>query len=431
MLGLLRWFFNNLSTLILSFALALVVWISAVTAANPNVERTFNVPIQVVGLDPNMDIVDRGPTQVRITLRAPRSVWDQAGSVENIVSASIDLTGLSAGTHTVDVHTQVNKSINPLQKGSISPEKVTVILELLVSHSFQVQLDVTGEPAVGYQKGLAGRNPTSVTVSGPESQVSQVKEVHASLDITDTNETIKTKIPVLALNANGEPISGITITPNEITVTQPISLLGGYRNVVVKVVTTGQVANGYKLTNVSVSPPNVVVFSTDPLLVKNLPSFVETEPLDLTNAENDIDTLLTLNLPEGVSVVGDQSVHVQVSIAPIEGSLTITLPVTPIGLLPTFTVQISPDSVDVILSGPVPVLNNIQPSDIRVIVDLKGLEAGTYQVDLAVDVLPEGVKVESILPSAIEAIIQEAPTPTPTGTSTPSPLPVPTIQPSG
>jgi YbbR domain-containing protein len=427
MLAPIRWLFNNLSTLILSFALAVVVWISAVTAADPNVERVFNVPIEVNGLDPNMDLVNRGPTQVRITLRAPRSVWDLAGSSENIVNASIDLTGLEAGSHTVDVNVQVNKSIKPLQKGPISPESVTVTLEQLVSHTFQVQLDVTGDPAVGYQKGLPGRSPALVTVSGPESQVSQVKEVHASLDITDTSETIKTKIPVLALDANGEPVTGITITPNEITITQPISLLGGYRNVVVKVVTAGQVANGYKLTNVSVSPPNVVVFSTDPLLVKELPSFVETEPLDLTGAENDIDTLLALNLPEGVSVVGDQSVHVQVSIAPIEGSLTITLPVNPIGLLPTFSAQISPDSVDVILSGPVPVLDTIQSSDIRVIVDLKGLEAGTYQVDLAVDVLPEGVKVESILPSAIEAVIQETLTPTPSN----APIPGPTPQPGG
>ena len=77
--------------------------------------------------------------------------------------------------------------------------------------------------------------------------------------------------------------------------------------------------------------------------------------------------------------------------------------------------------------GAVPVLDTIQSSDIRVIVDLKGLEAGTYQVDLAVDVLPEGVKVESILPSAIEAVIQETLTPTPSN----APIPGPTPQPGG
>jgi hypothetical protein len=35
----LRWLAGNLGTLLLSFALAVVVWISAVTSENPNIEK--------------------------------------------------------------------------------------------------------------------------------------------------------------------------------------------------------------------------------------------------------------------------------------------------------------------------------------------------------------------------------------------------------
>ncbi len=416
----LRLLLKNLSTLFLAFALALIVWISAVTAADPNVDRTRTVPLEIIGQDANMIMMNNPPSQIRVTVRAPRSVADRISNVENSIYTWIDLTGLSAGAHNVPVQVRINESYHPVRLLQVSPESVIVTLEPLVSRRMDVKVTVSGEPALGYQKGVASRKPTYVTISGPETLVSQVAEVNATLDITDAMETIKEEVPLQAVDTNGQLVSGITLTPNRIEVTQPISLLGGYRNVVVKVVTTGQVASGYKLTNISVSPPNVVVFSTDPQLVNELPSYVETEPLDLSGAEDDIEALLSLDLPPGISVVGDQNVLVQVSIAALEGSLTMTLPVQPNGLLPTYIAQISPDTVDVILSGPVPVLNEIKPTDIRVVADLKGLEVGTHQVNLVVDVLPERIKVETILPAVVEVTIAPLPTQTPESTIAPT-----------
>ena len=150
------------------------------------------------------------------------------------------------------------------------------------------------------------------------------------------------------------------MSPDTVTVTQPITLLGGYRYVIVRPVSVGQVASGYRLTNIFVSPVGIVVFSSDPELVNNLPGYVETQPIDLTGKTDDFETLVDLNLPEGVSVVGDPKVLVQVSIAAIESSLSISLPVEVIGLAPGLEV-ISPATVDVILSGPVPVLNTLGP----------------------------------------------------------------------
>jgi YbbR domain-containing protein len=241
------------------------------------------------------------------------------------------------------------------------------------------------------------------------------------LDISDANETIRADLPLQAIDAEGEIVDDVTITPDSVEVVQPITLLGGYRNMVVKVVTIGRVAVGYKMTNVSVSPPNVVVFSTDPQVVNDLPSFIETEPIDITGADDDIEALLSLVLPEGVSVVGDDKVLVQVNIAAIEGSITISLPVTVIGLLPTYSAQVSPDTVDVILSGPIPELDAITPTDIRAVVNVEELEFGTYQVEVDVNVLLEGVWVETVLPATVEVTIGLAMTPTPTPTLTPTP----------
>lgn len=421
----LRWLISNLSALLLAFALAVVVWISAVTEADPNVERIRTVPIEVIGQDPDMLLIDMETDQVRITLRTPQSVWERFGATENALEAWVDLTGLGSGEHQVEVQHRVNPSFNPVRVVQLNPDTITVEQQLLDSRTFPVNLEITGEPVVGYQQGVAARDPSFVTVSGPAEQVERVEEVRAVLDITDTTETIQTAVPLLPLNEDGELVGEVTVTPNEVQVTQPISLQESYRNVVVRVVTTGQVANGYKLTNISVAPPNVVVFSPDPELVNSLPSFVETEPIDLTGATDDIETFVDLNLPEGVSVTGDPTVLVQVSIGVLEDSLRVSLPVSPVGLVPGQAAVISPETVDVILSGPVPVLNRMTSTDVRVVADVRGLDFGVHQVEPSVDVLPDQVQVETILPSTVEVEIITAPTPTPTS----PPLPSPTAQP--
>ena len=194
---------------------------------------------------------------------------------------------------------------------------------------------------------------------------------------------------------------------------------------VVKVMTTGQVADGYRQTNITVTPPNVMVFSADPALLDQLPGFVETETLDLTGATDDVETVLALNLPEGISVIGDNRVLVLVGVAAIEGSITLSLEVEVIGLLPGLDAQVAPASVDVIVAGPIPDLESISPVDVRVVVDVTGLEIGTYQIQPTVDILPDRIYLQSISPETVEVTIQEQPTPTITSTPDAQQTPTP------
>jgi hypothetical protein len=182
----------------------------------------------------------------------------------------------------------------------------------------------------------------------------------------------------------------------------------------VKVLVQGQVANGYLLTDLSVFPPIVTVYSTDPGLVNALPGIVETQPLELRGASEDISTRLALSLPAGISVVGEQSVQVDVGISPIQSNLTlVNIKLEVVGLGDELSVQISPAEVDVILSGPAPLLDTLLLQDIRVVVDVTGLAAGTYQLTPRVEILVADVVVGTILPNTVEVVISPSVTPTP------------------
>ncbi|RME06578.1 MAG: hypothetical protein D6803_06175 [Anaerolineae bacterium] len=410
--GLLR----NLGTLLLAFVLAVVVWVSAVTSADPNQEQTFVVPVEIIGEKEDLEILTPLPDTLEVTLLAPRSILEQIQEDAGALSAWMDFSHTGAGRYVVAVQYHIAEQYRPVRVVKVNPQNVEVTLEALVSRMLPIETRVTGEPALGYQAAPPEWSLQQVTVSGRVSQVEKVDKVVAELNIEGANETIERSVRLVPLDANGNRVDEVTLEPDEVNVVQTITLRGGYRNMVVKVVTTGQVAEGYRQTSISVSPPNVMVFSADPQIVNQLPGYVETQPLDLSGAVDDIETILSLNLPEGVSVIGDPNVLVQVGIAAMEGNAKVIRVVEVIGLLPEMEAQVAPDAVDVILFGPLPVLDSLADTDVRVLVDLSELEPGVHQLSPQVIVLPEGIRVEAIVPESIEVNIQPVSTPTPTAT---------------
>ena len=419
-MNLLRRVVGLLPTLLLSFALAIAVWISAMTANDPIEERVYpkTVHVEIIGQDPTMIMTINQADLVTIRMSAPRSIWNRLVNDPIPVRAVADLAGVGEGIH--DLNVQIQVGISPTKIISYSPDVFKVSLEKLESLSLPLRITRKGEPAIGYEAGSATLDQTTATISGPKSQVDHVKSLQVSLDINRANDNITRSLTIQAVDENGQPVTGLAVMPEQATITQPITQRGGYRNVVVKVVTTGQVGEGYRLTTVSVFPPTVTVFSSNPALVDKLPGYIETSPIDMNARKDDIDLRPQLNLPEGVSVVGDSTVNVIVGISAIEGSITLNdVRVDIANLDPKLTGKFSPERVNIILSGPLPTLDKLLPGQVRAVLDLSGKTIGVYQLVPKIELNGIDVRVESILPGSIEVTISPLPTPTPTPSPTP------------
>jgi YbbR domain-containing protein len=174
----------------------------------------------------------------------------------------------------------------------------------------------------------------------------------------------------------------------------------------VKVVVRGQQAPGYRLDSISVFPPVVTVYSSDAELVSQLPGVVETQPVDLDAASSNLNLRVSLVLPSGISVVGQQTVLIQAGISPVQSSLTLTNQAVEVtGLPESLLAHISPSSVDVILSGPIPILDTLRPQDVRVTVDVQNLAPGSYQLTPTVKIITANIEVESVNPGAVEVVL--------------------------
>lgn len=407
-----RWFATNVRLMLIALVLGVSVWVSAVTGDDPNEVRSpLAVPIEIVGQDTSLIVTSEIPENVEVTLRAPRSVWEQLTAQEKPVRAILDLSNLSAGAHAVEPQIQITD--RPVQIVLANPAVVTVQLERRATRVLPVDLSLSGQPSVGYQAGDAVIDPFEIIVSGPEPIVELAARARVRVSIDGVRESIDQAVPIQILDSRNGIIEGLTVNPDSLRVTIPVSQQGGFRDVAVKVVVSGQVAAGYRLENISVFPPVITVFASNPELVNALLGVVETQPLDLQDAQDDISTRLALALPSDITIVGPQTVEVVVGISPIQTSLTLLNQVINIdGLSSGRIAQASLQTVDVIISGPLPVLDALTPQDIIVTVDVTGLDVGTYQLPLVVEVLVDNVVVESILPGTVEVVISIPATPT-------------------
>lgn len=409
------WLRKNIGTFLLSLILAVGVWVAAVNASDPDEEAVYPapIPLEVVGQDTALLITNTPSEQIELTLRAPRSIWNQLNADPDHIHAILDLSGLKAGSHTIAPQIQID--LQPSKITLVSPDSVDVLLENLVVESFPIQLSLDVQPAVGYQAGSPQLSAYTVEISGAQSLVEKIDAVQALYAAQEANEEITANLSLKAVDADGQAVTGVSLAPSEIRLTLPMSQQGGYRDVAVKVVVTGQVANLYRLTNISVFPPVVTLYSSDNELVSELSGTIETEPLDIDGISEDISVRLKLNLPENVLPVGEQSVLVEASVEPVLGSLTLSeQAIEIINLDPALWAELSSPTVDVIISGPLIVLDELGEEELRVVVDAAGLTLGEHQLNPTVETLNPKLQVQSILPESIKITVQEMPLATPT-----------------
>ena len=396
--------------MMLALILAILAWVVAVEEGDPTREGRYPqaIPVTLSGLPRGMLIVGEFNERVQVTVRAPKSVQDSLKIDDFAVTA--DLTGLDAGSHQVPVQVTLNK--HPSRVILVEPEYVTLEVEPQVEKTVPVRMQIVGEPALGYLMRAPIIVSRQVTVTGPSTYVAQVVEAVTEVPVQDASEAIDGEFRLQIQDSEGQPVPYVTWTPEVTNVRIPIEPSGYYRALAVKVVLEGQIAPGYRITDISVEPPTVTVFGT-PDIIAALPGFIETEAIDVEAAQADVIERPALNGSSEVAVVpGQQPVEVLVSVEPIESSLTVEVMPKLQGLEPALTATISPETVEVILSGPLPLLEALEADDVRIVLDLFDLPLGTHQIEPQV-VVPEGMTAQSILPATVQVEILVPPTAAP------------------
>ncbi len=404
-----RWLISNLPLMLMAVILATLAWFVALEQADPTIARTYAQPIavSVAGTAEDMMMVGTFDERVQITLRTTQSVWDSLEAEDFEVRA--DLTGLDPGVHEVPVDVNLDKE--PSKVLNVEPETVVVELDSRANRIVPVQIAVEGEPAVGYVSRAKIVQPRDVTVQGPTSYVTRVVGAFAALSIEGAQESVADTLSVRPRDSAGDTVPYVSLTPDAVDVRIPIRPSGYHSTLAVKAVLTGEVSSGYRITDIAIDPPTVTIFGNPADLAALEEGFIETKPINVAGAQQDVIVRPGLGVPPKVTVVPGQQVEVQVLIEAIQSSLTITSTPELQGLEPSYTATLSPGIVQVVLNGPLPRLETLRADDVRVVLDLFELPEGVHQIEPEV-IAPEEIMPQSVIPATIQVKIAEAPTPT-------------------
>lgn len=412
-----RRLFRNLGAFILALLLAIAVWIAATLGSDPFDQKEFpNVPVQLVNQPENTILFEPILEQVTVEARAPASVLNEIKV--SAFEAVMDLSAAQPGVP-ISIPIQVTSTNEAIRIMGWSPPEQSIHIEALSTITLPVTIDSEGQVATGYQATSLVIRPEEVSVLGPDPLLTEVKSVRGVVDVEGAREDVEEDVRVRPLDGDGELVPGLQWTPDEVQVQVAVSRRLGFKpDVEVVPDLRGEPAPGYRRGTVAVDPSTVTLAGL-PSVLEQLPGFVETYPISVTGAVQDLVERIPLTIPNNIVVVGVDFVTVTVEVLPIQTSRAMTATVEIRGVNPGWIATPSPRLVNVILEGPDAILVDMTTDDIRVIVDVFGYPLGVHRVEP--DVLaPQSVTVVSIIPETIEVAIQVMPAPTPSSVTTPT-----------
>lgn len=418
MTRVLRQLWNNLSSVVLALLLAVAVWVTATLQADPfDVQEYIGIPVAALNQPENTILFEGDAARVNVEARAPQSVLIDL-TVSNF-EATMDLADVETGVTTA-VPISVTCDIAAVRIVSYNPQEELVRLEEVSTITLPVDIAVEGEVATGYLSSQPVITPREVAIQGPVPFLGEIVAVTGSVDMEGAKEDLVEMVPVVPRDADGRLVPGVQWAPEQVEVRIGVRKRVGYKpEVEVVPDVRGDPAQGYRRGSVSVEPSTVTLAGPSAVL-NELPGFVRTEPITITDQTESLTTRTSLDIPTNVVAVGVNFVTVTVEILPVLSSQTMTSTVEVQGLRSGWVASLSPSVVDVILEGPDTVLAEITSDDIEVFVNLFNYSLGVHRVEPVV-LAPEEVTVVSVIPETIEVVITLPPTPTlppPTGTIT-------------
>ncbi|MGM0688968.1 MAG: CdaR family protein [Bacillota bacterium] len=205
---------NNFARVMAIF-IAVILWLfvtgDQITRETPS-RILFQVPLRVDNLNPEYVVTDI-PTSVDITLEGLPEDFDDL-TVEEI-GAFVDLNGREPGNHLIPVHGQPPRGLTLI---SVQPEQVRVSIEVYRSEDFEVELNIVGAPATGWELAEYEIIPEEVLVGAPSSIFERVDRVVLLINISGMRLIESVELTPIAYDEDGNRVLDVVIDPSLITV---------------------------------------------------------------------------------------------------------------------------------------------------------------------------------------------------------------------
>jgi YbbR domain-containing protein len=304
----------------------------------------------------------------------------------------------------------------------VIPPRLPLRLDEIVERSVPVRLTSVGNVPFGYEAADAELDPATVKVSGPSALVRRVEAAALEVRLDAATVDVDGRYTLTPVDGQAQPMvtetRALRMTPGEVHIRIPITQQLSYKTVGVQPDFGGTPQSGFVIGGITAEPATVTIVGAPRALASI--NFAGTERIDVTNAASTISRQVDVVVPEGLSVLQQDTVHVSVQILPLILSQSFVTVPLPDNLAPNLQITSTLPSVQVVLQGPTNTLQGLRPSDLRTSLNLAGLGSGSQQATVEVSA-PAGVTIESVSPRIIAVTLTSTSTPTPVAVATSAP----------
>lgn len=380
-----KWLVKKNTLIMLSLLLAITMFFvvnsKAVVLIDSSAEVLYDQKIEAIYNNESY-VVEGLPETVDVTLIGRKVDMYLAKQLSN-GTVTVDISNLKEGTHKVALNYE--SVINSVEY-KLDPSTVTVIVYPKVSMTKTATIDLINKEALSSKLSISSvsLDQTEIIIKGSKNTISDVATVRALVDINkliDPEAGVITldEIPLIAYDNSGKVVD-VEMVPNKVSAS--ISIDSPNKEVPIKVIPKGEVQFGKAISSISSSVSKVTIYGE-----KNIISEIEYIPLevDVTNLNTNKEFNVSIILPNGVRDISVKSTKVSVSLGDAESMEINDVMIETINLDSNYkAAAITSNKTTVVIKGTKEVLQSIDSSTIKAIVDLSGYTEGDHEVPITI-----------------------------------------------
>ncbi|MDH3675056.1 MAG: diadenylate cyclase CdaA [Anaerolineae bacterium] len=404
-------FMSSLGLLVMSLLLALVVWSFVIEQINPLQRvRVENISLRVENIPPETALIPSPPASIAAIIQTSEDALPTLSprTFQAVVSLEQATPGL------LRLPLQVTSSAEQVRVLSTDPPTLDLELAPIISRTLPVMIEVPSDQSLSAAYELVSSPlalPEQVQVIGPAPLVNTVSTIMSTISLATASGPLREFRPLQILDEQGREVIGVIAQPSQVQINVPIRHRLNARDANVRAITTGTPPPGFWLSGLSVTPSSITLQGR-PDHLSEIGNIVDTLPVDISQAEGMLTIHTPLDLPAEIKAVDSEgrSVEAVIVVADVEardGDLAITRQVELVRTTPGLTITINPPEVDLLLSGPLPVLAEIEanPSLIQVSIDSTDLGRAQSTDVTPTIIAPAGIEAQ-LAPSSVVVTVE-------------------------
>lgn len=393
---------SDLTAKITCILIAIFLWSFVMSEVDPHQTRTYrNVKVTLSNISAleRQNLVVMEPQQVTVNIQVSGKKSDLDRFSPSSINANVDLSGYSEGQVRVPVVATLSSQTSGVSISDVEPREILFSFDRLVTKEMPLRINTTGELAENYVLGDLTSRSQFVLVSGPRTWINHINQVIATVDLSNRITTTTETFATLIVDDEGNEVRGVTKEPNLVDITIPV-----FRTVAlpIELITINELPANYSVTNINISPSTIRVKGSKDITKLQK---IETVEVDINKLLDKSAFEVDLNLPEGIELL-DPNEKVTI-IYNIEETTfkEFRIPVRDLNILNLDNkLEIDENDLDQLvrinLSGYKSLLDNLNPGDLNVSIDLGDAREGNYIAQVNIGDI-QGVTIQSINPQSL------------------------------